>query len=258
MKYEKIFNDVDIIFHYTKLEIALECILKSKQLRFTKYEDSKDPHEYKKRNFALTGSFSTWNEFDKKFICTEKMSNIIQQNLRVACFCRNKPNYPGYLRSRMWSQYADNHRGVCLAFSKKALQKAVRKQFKSDFKKNGIVKYYPHKDIRYDKMYKHQASTINYSDCNHNIIKEHLEINYKYLFFKKHCDYRDEAEYRFIVLDMDSKFEYIDISDCLVGIILGDNFPITYLPIVESIESELGIIRDQVYIWDDGNVTLSR
>lgn len=57
---------------------------------------------------------------------------------------------------------------------------------------------------------------------------------------------------------MDSKFEYIDISDCLVGIILGDNFPITYLPIVESIESELGIIRDQVYIWDDGNVTLSR
>ena len=138
------------------------------------------------------------------------------------------------------------------------MQKAVRKQFKSGFKKNGIVRYNPHKDTRFDNMYRYQASTISYSDCNHDIVKKHLEANYKYLFFKKHRDYRDEAEYRFIVLDMDNNCEYLDISDCLVGIILGHNFPITYLPIVEGIVSELEIIRDQVYIWDDGNVTLSR
>ncbi|MBC8416023.1 MAG: DUF2971 domain-containing protein [Candidatus Cloacimonetes bacterium] len=259
MRYEKFFNNKDLIFHYTKLERALEYILKNKQLRFTRFIDSADPHEYKKRIFALTGLFSTWNKFDKKLIsCPEKINNIIQQNLRMACFCCNKTNYPGYLRSRMWDQYADNHRGLCLAFSKKSLQKAVRKQFKSDFKKNGIVNYYPHKDIRFERMYKSQAKTIHYTNPNHDIIKEHLNINYKFLFFKKHQDYRDEAEYRFIVLDMDNKFEYIDISDCLVGIILGDIFPITYLPIIKLIESELNIVWDRVNIWDDGNMTLSR
>jgi len=264
MKYEKRFNDADMIFHYTKLEIGLECILKSKQLRFTKYKDSKEPHESNKRNFALQSSIiNNWNEFWEKRDSFEKEINvIIQQKLRMTCFCRNLKNYPSYLHSRMWSQYADNHRGICLAFSKKALQKAVRKQFKSDFKKNGIVKYYPHKDIRFDKMYKYQASTINYSDsdCDNDIIKKHLEINYKYLFFKKHRDYRDEAEYRFIVLDMDNKFKYLDISDCLVGIILGHSFPPIYLSIVESIKSDFKniIIRDQVRICDDGDMTLSR
>lgn len=54
MKNEELFNNKDTIFHYTKLETAFEKILKNKQLRFTKYIDSKDPHEYKKRNFALT------------------------------------------------------------------------------------------------------------------------------------------------------------------------------------------------------------
>jgi hypothetical protein len=141
MKYEELFNNKDTIFHYTKLETALEKILKNKQLRFTKYEDSKDPHESNKRNFALQSSIiDNENEFWRQRDSSEKEINfIIQQKLRMACFCRNKPNYPGYKRSRMWSQYADNHRGICFAFSKKALQKAVRKQFKSDFKKNGIM-----------------------------------------------------------------------------------------------------------------------
>ena len=176
----------------------------------------------------------------------------------MACFCRNKISYPGYLRSRMWSQYTDNHRGICLAFSKSSLQKAVRKQFKSDFKKNGIVTYSPHKDIRFERMYKSQAKTIHHTNTNHDIIKEHLEINYKFLFLKKHQDYRDESEYRIIVLDMDCKNEDLIISGCLVGIILGHNFPVIYRPIVENIASELKIIIDQVHIWDDGNMTLSR
>jgi hypothetical protein len=260
MRYEKKFNDTDVIFHYTKLEIALECILKNKQLHFNKFINSADPHESNKRNFALQSSIiNNCNEFWEKRNSYEKEINvIIQQKLRMTCFCRNLKNYLGYCRSRMWSQYADNHRGVCLAFSKKALQKAVRKQFKSEFKKNRIVRYYPLKDIKFNKMHMNQAKTIHYTDLNHDTIKEHLNNNYKYLFFKKHWDYRDEAEYRFIVLDMDNKFEYIDISDCLVGIILGHNFPITYLPIVESIESELKIIWDQVRIWDDSNMTLSQ
>ena len=263
MKNEELFNNKDTIFHYTKLETAFEKILKNKQLRFTKYIDSKDPHEYKKRNFALTiqGNIS-WSQFDEKLLQANKdINKMIQNKLRMICFCRNITNCSGYLHPRMWNQYADNHRGVCLAFSKKALQKAVRKkQSQSDFKKNGIVKYYPHKDIRFDKMYKYQASTINYTNPNHDIIKEHLNINYKYLFFKKHRDYRDEAEYRFIVLDMDNKFKYLDISDCLVGIILGHSFPPIYLSIVESIKSDFKniIIRDQVHICDDGDMTLTR
>ena len=260
MKNEKIFNKTDTIFHYTKLETAFEYILKNKQLRFTKYKDSKDPHESRLRKFALTTSETiTWPQFDKKLIkINNDINKIIQNRLRITCFCKNKENYSGYFRSRMWSQYADNHRGVCLAFSKKALQNAIKKQFSSVFIKDEEVDYDVHEDIRFDKMYNHQAKTINYTNSNHNTIMKHLNINYKYLFFKKHWDYRDEAEYRIIVYDIDSKYEYLDISDCLVGFILGYRFPVIYLPIVESVESELNLVRDQVHIWDDSNVTLSR
>ena len=259
MKYEELFNNKDMIFHYTKLETALEYILKNKQLLFTKYKDSKDPHESRNRKFSLTTSETiTWSQFDKLIKINKDINKTIQNRLRITCFCMNKENYPGYFHSRMWSQYADNHRGVCLAFSKKELQKAVKKQFNSEFTKYEKVIYFPHKDIRFDRMYNLQASTINYTNSNHNTIMKHLNTNYKYLFFKKHWDYRDEAEYRIIVYDIDSKYEYLDISDCLVGIILGHKFPEVYRPIVESVESELNIVRDKVHIWDDGNVTLSR
>ena len=38
----------------------------------------------------------------------------------------------GWARSRMWAQYADNHKGVCLIFDKLCLEK----EFKGSFEKS--------------------------------------------------------------------------------------------------------------------------
>ena len=45
----------------------------------------------------------------------------------------------GYEKSRMWSQYGQNHEGICLVFSKKSLLEIIKKElFSRTFKKESF------------------------------------------------------------------------------------------------------------------------
>ena len=47
--------------------------------------------------------------------------------------------------------------------------------------------------------------------------------NYHDIFFKKDIDFRDECEYRLVLIDPSPKFKYLDITDSIKGVIVGYN-----------------------------------
>ena len=132
---------------------------------------------------------------------------------------------PAFIKYRMWSQYADDHRGVALLLSKNKLCMTIKKYFtESAF--FGPVKY------RSNHTFDIELNGDSLSDEQYMrkfIINKRNEI-----FFKKHIDYRDENEYRILIID--DKFEdiFIDFKKCFIGIILGDRFHEVYFPIVKG------------------------
>jgi hypothetical protein len=45
--------------------------------------------------------------------------------------------------------------------------------------------------------------------------------NFHDIYFKKDIDFRDESEYRFVIVSPQRSIEYVDISDSIKGVIVG-------------------------------------
>jgi uncharacterized protein (UPF0248 family) len=139
----------------------------------------------------------------------------------------------------MWSQYGDHHKGICLVFSKKLLEKKVKAVF-GDRVKIGEVDYPCEDSINY------KALVFDGNVLKDKSVEEtvdlHIETNYKNIFYTKNIDYRDESEYRIVIIDKAEENEYkeIDVDECLVGIVLGNKLPEVYYPSIrEACKSEI-------------------
>lgn len=221
-------GDEDIIYHYTKVSTAVEHILYENRLKFSSVLNSIDQIERERFNLGResTSNNNSRNIFseteeDAKAV-EEKIENLLEQ-IKIICFCENsklekigngfkpftKDNY-GFLKPRMWDQYGDKYKGVCLALSKKE----ILKNSNIDFSQK--VKY-----VGYDKI------GLNFSHINLdsllNIGKEKYFENVSkgiiQTFFQKHKDYRDEKEFRLIRKTSDES-EFIDISNAIKCIVI--------------------------------------
>ena len=68
---------------------------------------------------------------------------------------------------------------------------------------------------------------------------EHLSQHQDELFFRKLCDYSDEAEYRFVVFHSKERYFYLPIDSMMVAVIVGDRFHPVYKPLIEQLSNEL-------------------
>lgn len=234
-------NSNDAIFHYTKKETAMEYILNNKQLKFGFFHSTNDPYEYKKR---LTSAFG-WGEINES-LYLESMNLIDNtiQNTVFLSFCGNSNN-KGYEKSRMWSQYGQNHSGICLVFSKESLTKTIKNELSQDY-----LVY--DEDINYEEINSEFLSIDDNLTVN-EIIINHIKQNHKNIFFKKHLDYKDENEFRIILVQKNENnhqiSNLIDISNSLKFIILGDKFPKVYLPTIKDLSSKLNIEYKKLH-WE--------
>ena len=176
--FDKKNSTTDLIYHYTSKVVALEKILYRRELRFSPLQYTNDPKEYKKLSFVTRGTAVNGKIPDDKMrIETQKVdqeiNRIVKYNYKIACFCLDtwlvyqKKDYDcierGFARSRMWSQYTDNHEGICLAFSKAKLIEALKNQKESKIQYlEGEMDYVKHPNI----------SGINTSSLNGNKIQE--------------------------------------------------------------------------------------
>lgn len=215
-----IFQNDDTIYHYTSSETALLHIFKDMKLRLSPRLNSSDPIENTKEFISNSG------ESNPELI---KIGREISSQLKKAkqiSFCKNKTYdlkkgiptyYPfekyGFAKPMMWNNYGDKYKGVCIALSKNKLQDTIRNTVLFD-NNNNDVEY-----INYNEfLVKHHS--ISWKDTETNTFNYFLSHFKKRLFYK-HKDYEMENEYRICSLS-NEPFDYIDISDSIVGLVISN------------------------------------
>jgi len=260
----------DALFHYTKVSVALEHILPDARLRLSLLRDTNDPREYKFKLLNMQGWSLPPGAEELLDRAHPVFDRILRNECRVVCFCTNAPpivqtedeelhqdpysSNVGWSKSRMWSQYGENHRGLCLVLSKAAiLQQLATVQETLDWFASGAVTY-----LKEDRIPRSAVTLDGNLLANQGVERYcsgHIESYHEALFLTKHVDYRDESEYRFIVADHNGRNESLNISNSLRAVVAGDRTPKVYFPLIRTLAEKYQAACRHAY-WDRGKAHL--
>lgn len=238
MRRYKMFELGKNVYHYTKGETAVDYILPSLELRMGSFQFVNDPREAKSWPFRFYSRLSKLNEhFPHDYF--EEVSKYITQRSLVLCCSMDDPLVTedsedrslrsGFGHPRMWAQYADNHRGVCLVLDQQRLHENIVSCLSLDSLYYGPVEYLSttHGPVSdpgvgpYDITYWEDIYDYGLA----NVIDSHIRRFNKELFFTKHLEWRDEWEYRWVYRSDSSDPAFIPIVDCLNAVLLGSDCP---------------------------------
>jgi hypothetical protein len=227
-----------LLYHYTRERTAIKKILADGKIRFSPFNEVDDPREAKEWVWKIYNPSLRDKSFSE---AKDDINRLLRNNCKVLCFSQDligienievngsfdywkkKGFEKGFARARMWSQYAEGHKGICLAFSKEKTIATIKDIFKDCLVFNGPVSYMNGSE-RALKAQGIDSSQISIHGIN-NYFKSYLTEYHDTLFFEKIMDYRDEKEYRFVIFNEHSKgYEYMNIADILEGVIVGMDF----------------------------------
>jgi Protein of unknown function (DUF2971) len=227
------------VYKYMSAKTAINYVLSNATLRMNPLALMNDPRESKQWKFNI----SSPNDFE------EPPSDVTQrwfQKIQVAmtnwpklyCVSMDDPRYigspysefgRGFLKPRMWAQYGDNHKGVCLVFDKALLNDAISKAG-CDEAINGKVYYDFVGDIARVPTY------FMLKDSDHvdfdlpklqqrgeDEIFDQMKAVSSLIFFAKHQDWAAENEYRWIVIRKDDQPIDFPFKNSLVGVVIGQD-----------------------------------
>ena len=234
----------DLICHYTSLTTTIEHILFRSKLRLNRFKNSNDPFEYNEKFFTYGfGRISNNNSVNKKAIGSNicyKLKSYIDSALFIS-FCQTGLSFEKdsicYLKPRMWSQYANDHSGVGLVFSKNELVKKIAENTRMDYC-CGKIKYNKY-DVNHDKY----PSVEIPDECDFDIdqiLRYYKDIFVNQMLLSKHIDYKDEDEYRLIQFDNDIDYSYLDISVMVKKIVISDRISDFGESVLRSYAEKLG------------------
>jgi len=205
--------DKNMVCHYTGKKAAIS-ILSGKQINFSRLASCNDPRESKQWSFSFVGA--------EQRLCLQNYAEVpnvfsrsISNDSRVLCFCGwndeeldfskdRVPHYreayyrAGFARSRMWSQYGKRHTGICLVFDRTRLEEEFGSSFETNRKFSRSVEYQYYLES-FVKARKIECRNI----LNHSVdeaLAMQIDANFHEYFFLKSMDYRDEHEYRLVVI----------------------------------------------------------
>jgi len=213
-------NDLqlDFIYHFTKCHKAFAYIMGSNSLKFSKFSDTNDPWESQRRIHDYSGDGKTLpdNEYERRklYETTGSENSVNDLDRRESFFLSGvvdseeliKKKQRAIFRHRMWTQYGDNHKGVCFKLSVPKLREKLNTMFPEMWIEGAI-----------------QYENIDPMICHHEMSDPYMKTETPVEWFIKPWDYRDECEYRFIVKNNDdliAKCE-IPVKDILEEVILG-------------------------------------
>src|SRR6266487_7145354 len=189
----------------------------------------RDPRESKELN--PVGSGPTTLEGTKKFAPLHAKSRQAKEQVKVLSLTRDDLRDGdaesaifgrGFAHPRLWEQYADNHRGICLCFDREKLIRMVSEEVvrRGERLFHGPVVYR-------DGPIKAEAYTFPMSDfeagySNAKIIDRLITRNMDELFFTKVEDWKTEFEYRFVVPTAGMKPLLVYVRDALRSVMLGE------------------------------------
>ncbi|MCW7551666.1 DUF2971 domain-containing protein [Endozoicomonas gorgoniicola] len=235
-------SSCDALYHFTRKDTAIEHILDNQTLRFGDFKLTNDPQEYKSKMTSAIGWGWEDSHLDKIAETTFSIEKLVKSSGFIS-LCQNRYEddqlvEEGCLKSRMWSQYAENHTGICLVFSKQALMQEIENQLASEHQI--LSDYVTYKDPSV-KLTSTALSVDGYqlSTCSPEQMASDYIIDSKdHVFFQKQPDYKDENEFRIVAVAKHYKpvcGKFINFAQSLKAIILGDAFPKVYLPTIKAL-----------------------
>ena len=224
-----------LLYHYTKMCVAKDHILKSGTLLLGSFGNMNDPKESKIWEFNLgtnqNRDLGRYNQFE----LSKRLSDALKNNAWLVCFCRDSGPLTGnhlqdiakrgYAKPRMWAQYAEKHTGVCLVFDRELLGKQIERSCSHTFaiyagnvtyRDRLVVPNLHEGDYFINVDYLEEFGFEEY-------VRAHLRTYHRRLFFEKMQDWRDEKEFRWVVFSDTSGQIRVNIADSLVGVIFGDS-----------------------------------
>jgi hypothetical protein len=178
-----------------------------------------------------TGAYGkTPENFDASYKATIDGIKLLRDNCRVLSLTHEVDGAAWsfgccWARPRMWEQYADVHRGVCLVFDTRRFENTLREAFRHRapfwlgnvrYTEAGIVGsatgYIDDQRI-FDNVQRSAA------------IAEYINRNHGDFFFLKSDDFESEREYRAVLMEGEGEFASVDYEDALVAVIVGERFP---------------------------------
>lgn len=212
----------NIVYHYTRTQTAIEYILYNKSLKLSARKTSNDPIENNTPSIAdyIYNNISA-SRADRDKVLQFILNKI--KNSKQLCLCQNNldiniddltsipDEYYGFLKPRMWEQYADNYNGICLAFDLNLL------------KENNLGIYSKKIEyINYNRFFKNNIN-IDLTKLSETSVDRYCEEYLSVLMdisFRKHSDYSGENEYRFLSFNENETF--LNIENSLKAIIISE------------------------------------
>jgi Protein of unknown function (DUF2971) len=246
------------IYHYTKWERLLDIMHTG--LRLGPLAQMNDPRESKDwyPRLSFRGDPSLTNNEIAAYIAAVAE---YKKKIRVAAFCLDRRpsgegydrSHRGYSRPRMWAQYAENHKGVCIVIDRTGLDQAIHLRYPDQHGSwvlAGKVEYI--ESVRSDPMY--LGISLRSDHDIEASVRDTFTHSADRLFFVKHADWRDENEYRWVYYDSDgtgtgingSQGPFVDIRNHVVGLVLGADYADAQLPVARIFAQRHNISRDVV------------
>ena len=256
----KYLKDIEkYVYHYTTIEKALEYILDSGKIRVSPFCMVNDPMEYNRKIVGLIWEENKYSGKNPLNIATQVFKDYITNYTKVLCMVSDDPIlsciepvykelHRGYARARMWAQYSNNHRGICLVFDKNALDETIKQTYKDYQVYSGRVKY-EHTVYLENDPYFLNLSLHHVSDIETYLKSEQIPKNKDEYFFRKILDWKDEQEYRWVIISNNTDYELIDIKPSLKGIIVGDKFPEIYNYCLKYLNNKYKVNLGKIY-WN--------
>ena len=208
--------------HFTNLR-SLELILEKKKMKFSVLSNTNDPFE--NRNLLFKVAIQKKNL--RIVTTTDRLSKENFKNyFKLICMTQAEQIDYIYEKPRMWEQYGDKHNGCCLVFDKNSFDyefESIKKA--NEFYASRKVFYTLEKNkdkiqsMMFDEIIESRLRKIGFKK---NIITDYIWENRGILLFQKMSDWMTEKEYRYCIYSFENENRYINISESLKEIILGE------------------------------------
>jgi hypothetical protein len=237
----------ELVYHFTTSDTAINYILENGTLRIGKMQNTNDPTEFSRRlaSFKNTTTKTTVDQpvtfFLKSSVETHQSFSDLFRNTQILCTtCDNHPAsdyFRGYQRLRMWAQYGGRHEGVCLVFEKQAIDAAIRKQLARFNIAAKPIEYSKLTPDELDLCYTADIDTLKDEPYD---INQHLMTYETQIFFTKLPDWRDEAEFRWVVRGIKDEEYFVEFKTALKYIVLGIRFDADKSNTIEKLAKAYG------------------
>ena len=257
------------LYHYTSIETALNHILADQTIQIGSFRGTNDPKESKNWEFSVAmGNMEA--SYEETTEARNAIAALIKDKAKVLCFSQDK-NYcdieplnhiysRGFAKPRMWAQYGGNHTGVCLVFDWAIIAKAMTEQFSGNTTDVywGAVRYV-NRQLGEDVL--RSGYTINYPQLKNLgrevYVRRHVFSHHERLFFEKAADWRDEDEYRWVLISDRPGNLYVNFGPALAGVVFGQYTEESDISAVVKAARQIGEIKFEQMSWKNCTPWLS-